>query len=236
MVTWAFLCFSLPTVLVQFPVGSAALSLLLSQKQNRAATTSLYLTPTNPSNKRSVGLSKKPEGYSSEKLFDILWEYDRAEALIAASSEAGNDSAAEAVQGIVQGHAYSVLKIQKVGDFRMMKLRNPWGGFEWTGPWSDRSGMWKANPKVAKELEFDGTHVNDGCFWMELADVVRHFRNFDVCDRTRDVNDLRLNIHEEKGCPGPCYGCCGGCLRFWCQCRGCRRLICGHKSTGETRE
>lgn len=72
MVTWAFLCFSLPTVLVQFPVGSAALSLLLSQKQNRAATTSLYLTPTNPSNKRSVGLSKKPEGYSSEKLFDIL--------------------------------------------------------------------------------------------------------------------------------------------------------------------
>eukprot|EP00667_Euglena_gracilis_P022031 EG_transcript_24356 len=37
------------------------------------------VTPTNPSNKRSVGLSKKPEGYSSEKLFDILWEYDRAE-------------------------------------------------------------------------------------------------------------------------------------------------------------
>jgi hypothetical protein len=194
------------------------------------------VSANNPRDKRDVRMRRKDEGYSADKLFDILWEYDRAEALIAASSEPGNDSTTDAVRGIVQGHAYSVLKIKKVSDFRMIQLRNPWGGFEWTGPWSDKSPLWKSHSKVAKELDHEDAAVDNGCFWMEMSDVVRHFKHFDVCDRTRGVNDLRLELHEEKGCCGPCYGCSAGCLKFWCLCRGGRRLICGHKSTGETRE
>ena len=106
------------------------------------------VTPTNPKTKRSIGITKKNDPYTVEKLFDILYEYDAAEALIAASSESGNDSAAEAVRGIVQGHAYSVLKVRKVKDFRMVQLRNPWGQFEWTGAWSDSSPLWRQHTQV----------------------------------------------------------------------------------------
>ena len=192
----------------------------------------------NRKSKRDIGLTPTQETYSVEKVFDILWEYHRAEALLAASSEHGADRADNAVRGIVQGHAYSILRLKKVDGFQMVQLRNPWGDFEWTGNWSDHSTMWQKNPKVAKALKYktDIADIGDGVFWMEMGDVVRYFRNFDVCDRSRGLRDLRLDLHEEKGCPGPCYGCSAGCYKFWCQCRGARRLICGHTSTGETRE
>jgi calpain-5 len=53
--------------------------------------------------------------------------------------------------GLVLGHAYSVTAVRKVplagtgifGIFRrdklsMIRLRNPWGDSEWSGPFSDR--------------------------------------------------------------------------------------------------
>jgi calpain-5 len=53
--------------------------------------------------------------------------------------------------GLVMGHAYSVTAVRKVrlagtgihGIFKleklaMIRLRNPWGGSEWTGAFSDR--------------------------------------------------------------------------------------------------
>lgn len=30
-----------------------------------------------------------------------------------------------------------------------------------------------------------------------------------------------LDYNEERDNCGPCIGCCGGCARFWCCCRGC---------------
>ena len=44
--------------------------------------------------------------------------------------------------GIVCGHAYSVMEIRKPAGLMMIKLRNPWGNFEWTGKWSDTSDAW----------------------------------------------------------------------------------------------
>ena len=196
------------------------------------------VTPPNACGRRDIGLHPTGEAYSLEKLFDILWEYDRVEALLSASSEAGEDRRDNAVRGIVQGHAYSILRVRKVERSRMVQLRNPWGGFEWPGAWSARTPQWLKYPKVAKALDFTtgAADSKDGVFWMELSDVVQHFRNFDICDRSRGLADLRLDVHEEMGCRGPCYGLCAGCAKFWCRCRGVRRLICGHTSTGETRE
>lgn len=44
---------------------------------------------------------------------------------------AGSDS--ENSDGIVHGHAYSLLRIVEHRGVQLVQLRNPWGNFEWTG-------------------------------------------------------------------------------------------------------
>ena len=52
--------------------------------------------------------------------------------------------------GLVKGHAYAVTDVRKVRlghgllaffkseKLQMIRMRNPWGEKEWSGPWSDR--------------------------------------------------------------------------------------------------
>lgn len=52
--------------------------------------------------------------------------------------------------GLVKGHAYAVTDVRKVRlghgllaffkseKLHMIRMRNPWGEKEWSGPWSDR--------------------------------------------------------------------------------------------------
>lgn len=52
--------------------------------------------------------------------------------------------------GLVKGHAYAVTDVKKVRlghgllaffkseKLHMIRMRNPWGEKEWSGPWSDR--------------------------------------------------------------------------------------------------
>ena len=41
--------------------------------------------------------------------------------------------------GLIGYHSYGVLDIAIIGENeeKLVKLRNPWGDFEWTGDWSD---------------------------------------------------------------------------------------------------
>ena len=103
------------------------------------------------------------------------------------------------------GHAYSVLSAKTVGGFKLLQLRNPWGTFEWTGAWSDRSPLWEQHPAVKKELMPNGP-VDDGAFWISWDDFSALYSNIDVCDRSVDVTDLTMNLHEDAGCLGPVYG------------------------------
>ena len=63
-------------------------------------------------------------------------------------------------------------QLKAIGDIRLIKLRNPWGGFEWGGNWSDKCPLWNQHPAVKRECE----HVvaDDGTFWMSLDDFVKY--------------------------------------------------------------
>ena len=54
---------------------------------------------------------------------------------------------------------------------KLIKLRNPWGDFEWTGDWSDQSANW--TPELKSELNF--TDEDDGMFWMSFVDFCHYF-------------------------------------------------------------
>ena len=120
---------------------------------------------------------------------------------------------------------------------RLLKIRNPWGSFEWKGAWSDNAPEWGANPLVRAQLrpKVGASGADDGIFWMPWEDFVEHFNNIDVCLRTSGLDDLALDVKEEMGAVGPCVGCLCGCLKYWLACQGCWKMWCG-KSAADREE
>jgi len=76
---------------------------------------------------------------ASDKLLDLLMWCDTGKCVMCCGS-GGHDDSHSSASGVVQGHAYALLRIEtNLGDkkFDLMKLRNPHGqgGQEWAGNW-----------------------------------------------------------------------------------------------------
>ncbi|KAG6830584.1 hypothetical protein H0H87_007581 [Tephrocybe sp. NHM501043] len=84
------------------------------------------------------------------------------------------------VNGLIGAHSYSILRAKEYKGKRFLVIRNPWGQFEWTGPWSDGSKEW--TPEWLPALKVLG-HLfgNDGEFIMEYTDFLE---NWEQIDRT----------------------------------------------------
>ncbi|KAI0420583.1 hypothetical protein F5X98DRAFT_361668 [Xylaria grammica] len=85
-------------------------------------------------------------------------------------------------KGIVELHAYSVMRAVEMDGQRLVLLKNPWGKYEWTGAWSDGSKEWTAD--WLKKL--DHRFGDDGNFWISYDDLLRKYQAF---DRTRLFGD-----------------------------------------------
>ncbi|KAJ1197480.1 hypothetical protein NDU88_001338 [Pleurodeles waltl] len=133
-------------------------------------------------------------------LFEDLLKVYRRGGLISCSI-VGNEAQTEL--GLVKGHAYSVTAVRKVTlgqtflcskseKIFMIRLRNPWGNKEWTGPWSDNSEEW--NSVSESERSRVGLTVkDDGEFWMTFDDWCNNFTNVDIC---RIINTSCFTIHK----------------------------------------
>lgn len=128
------------------------------------------------------------------------------------------------VQGsVVGGHAYSVLGIYEpmlsTEKVRLLKLRNPWGSFEWKGKWSDKCENWTKYLGIALEIG-KPPDVDDGIFYMEWSDFIKLFDLVDALFPNVSVSELHITIREESGILGPFIGCLYGCAGYWCLCKG----------------
>lgn len=90
----------------------------------------------------------------------------------AAARTAGEETKGE--DGLVYGHAYTVIECREVaggpgGTVRLMRVRNPWGSFEWNGDWSDSSKLWDKYPRVKETID-PSLADDDGEFWMDFRD------------------------------------------------------------------
>uniref|UniRef100_W5NF88 Calpain-2 catalytic subunit n=2 Tax=Lepisosteus oculatus TaxID=7918 RepID=W5NF88_LEPOC len=129
--------------------------------------------------------SKNPQ------LFKIIQKAIERGSLLGCSIDITSSAETEAVtsQKLVKGHAYSVTGADEVnyrGDKeKLIRIRNPWGQVEWTGPWSDGSVQWR---EVSDEDRGRlSNKAEDGEFWMSFSDFLRHYSRVEICNLTPDA-------------------------------------------------
>jgi len=105
--------------------------------------------------------------------------------------------------GIVQGHAYAVLRCVEYEGDKLIQLRNPHGvganTAEWRGDWSDSDLKW--NQKAMNQIGYKPDAHPDGIFWMNIEDFVWEFKYLYICrvlDQSQGWNSLNLT-GEWKG-------------------------------------
>jgi hypothetical protein len=80
-------------------------------------------------------------------------------------------------RGLVDGHAYSILDMKSVDGEWIVKLKNPWGKFEWSGKYSDADDSEQAD-KVRQSMEHK--RGSDGIFLMSAFDLFGRCEGLDI--------------------------------------------------------
>lgn len=118
-----------------------------------------------------------------ENLFAKLKVADQSRWAMAAS--AGSTEAAKGALedlGLIGNHSYGLIGVVEIRDrfddiVQLVKLRNPWGDFEWKGDWSDNSPCWTPETKSIAGW----TNEDDGTFFMCLEDLKKYFSRVQIC-------------------------------------------------------
>ena len=101
--------------------------------------------------------------------------------------------------GLLDNHAYSIIDIKEFANFKLLKLYNPWGKFEWNGEWSDYdTNNWTDN--IRKKLNH--YNVEDGCFWIKWEDFFSNFGYFFVSYLPHNNKIVLKNEWNKSNCGG----------------------------------
>lgn len=97
---------------------------------------------------------------SPQSLFYLIRDFDHRKAIMTctifqnARSKHTSHGGTLPLNGLVEGHAYTLLSAAEVGEFKLLKIRNPWGSAgEWQGDWGDKSSKWRDHPDVRNKIQ-----------------------------------------------------------------------------------
>ncbi|XP_078129398.1 calpain-2 catalytic subunit-like isoform X2 [Sander vitreus] len=155
------------------------------------------------------------------KLFQIMQKALSRGSLLGCSIDITSVYETEAVTALklVKGHAYSVTGAEEVHfqgkPVPLVRIRNPWGQVEWTGPWSDGSSEWN---RVSKDEKSKLNHAaDDGEFWMSYSDFIKQFSKLEICNLTPDTlmsDDVGYWSHNQYEGMWRVGSTAGGCRNF----------------------
>ena len=95
------------------------------------------------------------------------------------TSVASEDYQGEHAQkGLATNHAYTLIGAFETGGVRLVKIRNPWGQYEWNGAWNDNDPNWTDEMKGATNFSAG----NDGEFFLSIEDFKEEFGDTTICD------------------------------------------------------
>ncbi|OMJ74268.1 hypothetical protein SteCoe_26858 [Stentor coeruleus] len=137
-------------------------------------------------------LKKNKDKIKSGEFWDNLKEWKKSGRCLIAGTK--SDTVADDYGGVSANHCYAVSRIEEVNGFKLMRLRNPWGYFEWNGSWSEYSAEWTEEMIEILKPKFD---ANDGAFWMNFEDFVDNFEDIAV-GRLDFSNEKRLKVNIVK--------------------------------------
>ena len=132
----------------------------------------------------------------------ILEAVENQWALSAGTSSEPGDKEKLNELGLVAEHCYGVLAAMQVEDkngnpVNLVKLRNPWGNFEWKGAWGDNSDEWTDELKEQCQVNPD---ADDGTFWMAFDDFKNYFSYISIGKivTTHVFSDVEVPMEETK--------------------------------------
>ena len=128
-----------------------------------------------------------------EKFENFIRKYFNKNAICSTENHVADGAETSGIEdhemnGLVTRHAYSILGLLDVETpdrkETLIRLRNPWGNFEWKGRWSDQSEEWN---QVSEDLR--AKKNDDGDFYMSLVDFIKQFEILGLCHIDFDKDD-----------------------------------------------
>ncbi|KAL0483550.1 calpain [Acrasis kona] len=126
----------------------------------------------------SIGDQAHKKAPTLDQLWNKMVLYNSENTLMGAAISNSSEQQ-DKISGLVAGHAYGILDVRQTADrkHRLVKLRNPWGQFEWKGAWCDTSKLWT----TVYKKELDAVVSDDGVFWMSFNDFASNFDKITCC-------------------------------------------------------
>uniref|UniRef100_A0A669BSZ0 Calpain-3 n=1 Tax=Oreochromis niloticus TaxID=8128 RepID=A0A669BSZ0_ORENI len=153
------------------------------------------------------------------ELYKIMKNALERGSLMGCSIDVCSELESRTEQGLVRGHAYSIISLEEVSKdtrIRLIRLRNPWGFVLWKGPWSANSKEWSTISAADRENLKKQT-IEASEFWMSFADFKKNFTKLEMCNLTPDTlqgderNTWTVSVHEGRWVRG---SSAGGCRNF----------------------
>jgi hypothetical protein len=119
---------------------------------------------------------------NNERMFERMCAWDDQNYILGCGTKAGSDS--EDTDGIVDGHAYTILTcVNNAGgtEIDLIKVRNPWGRGEFqSGLWDDDGDGWSQYPEVYDAIQ-PVLGCDDGVFWVDKDEFFEYFKTIYLC-------------------------------------------------------